>query len=74
MTITVRKFDLGPAWMNVIHDYEAKYPNLRGIGAKRHRDINKHRKMLYGFKMLADYNTLEFEDEKAYAWFMLRWS
>jgi len=74
MTVVLNKFDLGPAWMNIVHDYEARYPKLNGIGEKRYRDINRHRKMLYGFKMLDDGNRVEFESEKDYHWFLLKWS
>jgi hypothetical protein len=72
--VVIDKFDLGTAWMNIVRDYERRYSHLIMVGAKRHKDIDKHRKMLYGFQMLSCGNLVEFESEKDYLCFLLKWS
>jgi hypothetical protein len=71
MSFTIHKFNTGPAWMNVVWDYERNV--LKGKSYPKEKTLSAQRKKLYKFTLEPDHNHITFESEKDYIWFILKW-
>jgi hypothetical protein len=73
-TVTIKPLDhhLWKAWMNTVHDYENNV--LKGKRYPSKEKIQKQKKEKYNF-LLTDMSkkTLQFESEKDFMFFMLKW-
>jgi len=72
VTIGPYDYDLWRAWINTVYDYENTV--LRGKRYPSKNVIRKQKKKKYDF-LIKDWDrkTLEFESEKDFTFFMLKW-
>jgi hypothetical protein len=73
-TITISPYDrdLNKAWMNTVYDYEENV--LRGRRYPKFTKYLKQKKKRYNFWVSSTYtDTLIFDSQKDFVYFMLKW-